>query len=171
MPDIAGDASKYVGAGYVFGGVPANGIGNWDCSSFVNWVLGNDLKMGIPGFPAGSYHGQNHGPVVLDYATWTGASTHSGNAVAGDLCVWAGVGASGHIGIALGNNQMVSALNHSQGTIKSPIQGYGPRGVAVIFRTVSGNSGAGLSAPTGCASALATPALIALAFAIKSRRK
>ena len=145
MGDIVSAALRYKGAGYVFGGVPADGIGSWDCSSFVNWVLGNDLGMGIPGYPAGSYHGQVHGPVVLDYATWSGASTHSGNPSPGDLCVWPGIGPTGHIGIATGNTQMISALNHSKGTVQTPIQGYGPAGVAVIFRSVSGNSSSGSS--------------------------
>lgn len=147
MPDIAGDALRYVGAGYVFGGVPSRGIGQWDCSSFVNWVMGHDLKMAIPGYSPGSYNGQVHGPVVLDYATWSGASTHSGPPSRGDLCVWPGAGAGGHIGIATSGNQMVSALDHIDGTKVTGIQGFGPRGVAVIFRTVSGNSSAGVSAP------------------------
>lgn len=158
MPDIAGDALRYQGAGYVYGGVPADGIGNWDCSSFVNWVVGNDCGMAIPGFVAGSYHGQNHGPVVLDWATWTGASTVQ-SASRGSLCVWAGVGASGHIGIAISSNQMISALNHEQGTVVTPIQGYGPAGVALIYRNLSGNTGSGISLPTGCFFAMVSYAL------------
>src|SRR6202453_794368 len=41
---IATDALEYRGAGYVWGGAPADGIGNWDCSSFTNWVCGQDRK-------------------------------------------------------------------------------------------------------------------------------
>lgn len=162
MPDIAGAALKYDGAGYVFGGVPSHGIGSWDCSSFANWSIGNDCKMAIPGYPAGSYHGQNHGPVVLDWATWTGATTIHGSPERGDICVWAGLGAAGHMGIALDATTMISALNHIKGTLKTPIQGFGPRGVAVIFRRISGNSSAGLSLPTGCVPGAKTAATVAM---------
>lgn len=155
MPDIASDALRYRGAGYVFGGVPDHGIGQWDCSSFVNWVVGNDLSMAIPGYSAGTYHGQAHGPVVLDWATWTGATTVPGPPTSGDLCVWPGAGAAGHIGIAISGTQMISALDTKDGTIVTPIVGYGPAGVALIYRAVSGNSSGGLSIPTGCLFALA----------------
>src|SRR5215472_13498415 len=66
---VASDALRYVGAGYIYGG-PAARPGDWDCSSFVSYVLGHDLgmalpggKWGAPGFPPGS-----HGPVVESYA-------------------------------------------------------------------------------------------------------
>jgi cell wall-associated NlpC family hydrolase len=167
LPDLAADALKYQGAGYEFGGVPATGIGHWDCSSYINWCWGSDLGQSIPGYAAGTYHGQVHGPVVLDYATWNGASTHGGNPNRGDLCVWAGIGASGHIGIALADNQMISALNHVQGTVVTPIQGYGPAGVSVIFRTINGNSSSGgMSLPSGCA-----PSLVVMAYALQHRIK
>lgn len=156
MPDIAEDALRYQGAGYVFGGVPSHGIGQWDCSSFVNWVVGNDLGMSIPGFPAGTYKGQSHGPVVLDWATWSGAQTHSGPPGRGDLCVWPGAGAAGHIGIAISGTQMISALDHIDGTKVTGISGFGPKGVALIYRSVTGNSSSGgVSFPTGCLFALA----------------
>lgn len=170
MPDIAGLALRYQGAGYVFGGVPDKGIGQWDCSSFVNWVVGNDAGMAIPGFAAGSYKGQNHGPVVLDWATWSGASTVKGPPSRGDLCVWPGVGATGHIGIALAGNQMISALNHIRGTVVTPIQGYGPVGVPVIYRAISGNSVGGASALTGCKPAVATTASM-IVYAVRCWRK
>src|SRR6266567_2703106 len=38
---ISDDALKYVGQGYVFGG-PSQ-PGHWDCSSFINYVVGHDL--------------------------------------------------------------------------------------------------------------------------------
>jgi hypothetical protein len=156
LPDIASDALRYRGAGYEFGGVPATGIGHWDCSSFVNWVVGNDCDMPIPGYSAGKYHGQSHGPVVLDWATWSGASTTK-SPQRGDLVIWPGVGATGHMGIFLADNQMVSALNHSSGTVVTPINGYGPRGVANIYRSLTGNTStqlASLNLPSGCASLL-----------------
>lgn len=164
MTDIVTDALRYQGAGYSFGGVPGTGIGHWDCSSFVSWVMGNDLKMAIPGYSAGAYHGQVHGPVVLDYATWSGAVTHSGAPNRGDLCVWPGVGATGHIGIATDGSHMISALNSSMGTVVTPIQGYGPAGVALIYRSVTGAATAGVSVPSGCVSSTSSTAAILYAI-------
>ncbi len=160
MPDIAGDALKYNGAGYVFGGVPAHGTGQWDCSSFVNWVVGHDAGMAIPGYAAGAYNGSVHGPVVLDWATWNGANTIQGPPNRGDLCIWPGVGATGHMGIALSATQMISALNHITGTVVTPIQGFGPLGAALMYRSLSGNTGAGSSIP-GC-----TPGLMVMLYAL-----
>ena len=150
--NLAGIAAQYQGAGYVFGGVPARGIGNWDCSSFVNWCAGAVGKMAIPGFAAGAYTGQSHGPVVLDWATWTGATTIPGPPANSDLCIWPGLGASGHMGIAVDGQHMISALNHSKGTLFSPIAGFGPMGIPVMYRRINGSaSGGGISLPTGCA--------------------
>lgn len=146
---IASDAQRYVGSGYQFGGAPANGTGSWDCSSFVNWVIGHDLGMAIPGNAAGTFTGKSHGPVVIDWATWTGCTTVPGPPQNSDLCIWAGIGALGHMGIATDASHMVSALNHAQGTIASPIAGYGPAGVPVMYRRVNASSGPGLSIGTG----------------------
>lgn len=110
-PAIAQDALKYVGAGYVWGGAPANGIGNWDCSSFVNWVIGHDLGRAIPLYKAGTYTGANHGPPTTVWLAWTGATTLShkaSDAQAGDLCIW-----QTHMGIAIGGGRMVSARSAS----------------------------------------------------------
>src|SRR5579871_184646 len=57
---IATDALAYNGAGYVWGGAPANGIGQWDCSSFANWVIGHDVGLAIPGYAPGTYTGATH---------------------------------------------------------------------------------------------------------------
>jgi len=143
---LSSDALKYQGAGYVFGGAPAKGRGNWDCSSFVNWCAGHDLGMAIPGIPAGQYNGSTHGPVVLSWATWSGVETIS-NPSPGDLTIWPGAGALGHIGIVIGSNMMISALDTSQGTVVTPIEGYGPLGVPNIYRRTTGTAGT-----TGCAS-------------------
>lgn len=151
MTGIAQDALKYVGHGYTFGGVPSNN--QWDCSSFVNMVVGMDLGMAIPGYNAGQYKGTTHGPVVMDWATWTGATTVS-SPQQDDLCIWAGFGALGHIGIATDPQHMVSALNTQYGTVQTPIAGNGPAGVPVIYRRLVDTSGnastsAGASLP-GC---------------------
>lgn len=111
---LASDALRYQGAGYVWAGAPAKGVGNWDCSSFVNWCAGHDLGLPIPGFPAGSYDGSSHGPPTGLWLLWTGLQGVKGGAAAaeaGDLCIW-----QTHMGIAIGNGQMISALDESQGT-------------------------------------------------------
>jgi cell wall-associated NlpC family hydrolase len=151
--DPVSDATRYVGAGYEFGGAPATGTGHWDCSSFVNWVFGHDLGLAIPGFGAGTYDGKSHGPVVAQWATWAGASTISSSS-RGSLAVWPGIGALGHMGICVGDGSMISALNHVKGTAHTPIQGYGPAGVPVIFRSVNNLQGAGSGngSSKGCAS-------------------
>jgi cell wall-associated NlpC family hydrolase len=103
---IAADALQYVGHPYLFGGAPGtSGQQPWDCSSFVNWVLGHDLRLAIPG--SATYNGSVHGPNTLMYLAWPGAVTigHDGSAaVPGDLCVW-----QTHMGIATGAGKMVSA--------------------------------------------------------------
>jgi cell wall-associated NlpC family hydrolase len=110
---IAAERAKtYVGAGYVFGGAPAHGIGNWDCSSFMNWLWGHDLGHDIPGYEGGKrYTGETHGPIAASWLTSPLLTTvgHDGNqAQPGDLCCW-----QTHIGIAIGGGKMVSARSAS----------------------------------------------------------
>lgn len=138
---IADDALKYKGAGYVWGGAPAKGTGNWDCSSFVNWVLGHDLGLAIPGFK--TYDGSSHGPNTLSYLAWAGATTvgHNGaDAQPGDLCVW-----QTHMGIAIGNGQMISARDPQEGTGIDTIQGDIP-GEILYIRRLRAAGAAGSSA-------------------------
>jgi NlpC/P60 family protein len=144
-PEIAGDAIKYIGHPYSYGGAPGtNGQSGWDCSSFVNWVLGHDLNMRLPGSATPGYSGTSHGPVVMSYATWSRAKT-VGKPEAGDLCIWAGVGPSGHIGIAVSPTHMVSALNPALNTAQTPIIGSGPVATPLIFRRITG-----VISPQGC---------------------
>lgn len=132
---IAADATQYQGHKYSFGGSPGtNGQGGWDCSSFVNWVLGHDLGYTLPGMHS-PYTGSSHGPVVVSYVAWHTAKTVS-KPSAGDLCIWPGIGSAGHIGIALSATTMISALNPSMGTAITPIKGYGPPGVPVMYRSI-----------------------------------
>lgn len=138
---IAADALKYKGLGYVYGGsAPSPGV--WDCSSFASYVLGHDFGLALPGggtYGSSGYPPSAHGPVVLSYASWTGATTIDASQVeAGDLCIWAGVGATGHIGIATSPTTMVSALDSTDGTVETPIQGYGPAGAPLMFRRING---------------------------------
>lgn len=91
---IVGSAYKGVGQGYVYGGpaVP----GQWDCSSFVQWVY--------------AQHG-----IDLPRTTWSqfASATPTSTPQPGDLVSQNG---GGHVGIYIGNGQMISALNASQGT-------------------------------------------------------
>ena len=121
---IANDALQYKGAGYVWAGAPGSGSGNWDCSSFANAVVGRDLRLAIPGYPAGTYQGQAHGPNTVLWLATTLCTTvgHSGaQAQAGDLCVW-----QTHMGIAIGGGQMISAQDPANGTQISGIDGFIP---------------------------------------------
>jgi cell wall-associated NlpC family hydrolase len=117
---IAADALRYQGAGYVYGGAPARGIGIWDCSSFANWVIGRDLGGAIPGYAAGTYTGAAHGPATGDWLLWSGAQ-HIPRAqlAAGDIACW-----QSHMGIAISNTQMISARNSRDGTGVSGIDGF-----------------------------------------------
>lgn len=119
---IAGVALQYQGHAYSFGGAPGrDGLKPWDCSSFVNWVLSVKLGMAIPGYGPGRYDGSTHGPPTGTWAVWSGLSRISrADVAAGDIVVWLG-----HMGIATGNNQMISAQNPKDGTRISAIDGFG----------------------------------------------
>ena len=143
---IASDAMKYQGAGYVWGGAPARGVGDWDCSSFANWVCGHDLGLPIPGYPAGSYTGSSHGPVTGEWMVWGGLTTigHDGSvAQSGDLAVW-----QTHMGICLGPNSMISAQNPASGTQVSAINGFIPE-LLFIRRYAAAGAQGQKTAPTG----------------------
>lgn len=128
---IAGDAMKYSGHAYLYGGAPGlNGQNPWDCSSFCNWVVGHDAGMAIPGYGAGKYDGSVHGPATLSWIVFgKGIGSNPANAQPGDLCVW-----QTHMGIAIGNGQMISALNPSLKTIVSSIPGGAPPGELLSIR-------------------------------------
>lgn len=119
---VVNTALSYVGHGYTYGGAPGkDGKGNWDCSSFINWVVGHDQKMAIPGYGAGQYDGSVHGPPTGAWGIWPGLKHIQRNQVqAGDLIVW-----TGHMGMAVDNMHMVSALNSKDGTLETPIAGNG----------------------------------------------
>lgn len=147
---IAGDALKYIGHPYSYGGAPGtDGSSGWDCSSFINWVLGHDFNMKLPGSLKPGYNGTSHGPAVINYVSWRGAKTVA-SPEAGDLCIWVGIGVNGHIGIAVSPNQMVSALNPGLGTAKTVIHGSGPGGSPLIFRQIVGAGSFGGALGSGC---------------------
>jgi peptidoglycan DL-endopeptidase CwlO len=127
---IAADALRYRGHPYVYG--------VWDCSGFCNHVLGQDLGLVLPGGVRGFRGPPPHGPVVDDYAGW---GTPVSSPARGDLVLYLGGGPNGHMGIVLGPGQMISALDQSQGTVVTPIQGYGPPGAPIVYRRATGIPG------------------------------
>jgi cell wall-associated NlpC family hydrolase len=119
---LAGAALQYQGHAYQYGGAPGpDGSQPWDCSSFVNFIAGIKLKLPIPGYAAGKYDGTFHGPPTGTWGIWTGIRHVTRQEVqAGDIIVWVG-----HMGIALDNTQMISALNPEVRTTITPIEGHG----------------------------------------------
>lgn len=118
--DVANDAMRYLNSGSVYkwgGGSPSG----WDCSGFVNWVVGHDLGRPIPGSSSGSYSG--HGPVTMQWALF-GNSVPRGQVQAGDLVVWPMF----HMGIAISNAQMINCPgpNGSPAPVIGNIDGGGP---------------------------------------------
>lgn len=100
-------AMAHQGHPYVWGG--------WDCSGFINHVLGQQLGLAIPGYKAGQYAGPPpHGPVVSDWLT-TDLCVTVPAPKPGDLCIW---GPDSHIGMYVGGGDFISALNPSKGTLK-----------------------------------------------------
>src|SRR5882724_4830852 len=132
--NIATVALKYIGFPYIFGSCFKQR--GWDCSSAVNyWV--SQAGYRIPG--GGKYDGSSHGPPSAAYLTW-GKHVPNDQAQAGDIVVWPGAGPLGHVGVAISNTEMVSALNPTMGTAKSPISG--TKAGVHLTRRASGVAGA-----------------------------
>src|SRR5258707_2489549 len=113
---IADDALRYKGRAYKWAG--ASPVTGWDCSGFVNYVVGHDDQHAIPGSRTGKFSG--HGPPTMVWAVWNGCQTIPRNQLSpGDLGIWP----ANHMGIAVSNSQMISALNPSLGTQVTGIDG------------------------------------------------
>lgn len=107
---------------YVFGGTPANGV--VDCSSLMNEIIGDENNSAIPTFAAGTYRGQSHGPPTTVWLVWNGCFTvKRQDMLPGDLAVW-----QTHMGMIVGKEQMVSALNPSLGVRQTSVDGAAPPG-------------------------------------------
>lgn len=133
--DVAGEALKHIGHPYRFGGAPGlNAQNPWDCSSFVNWVVGTKLGRAIPGYAPGVYNGSVHGPPTGTWGIWYAGltSVRREQVVAGDIIVW-----TQHMGIAINNQQMVNAINPNEGTKVTPIDGHG-NGPLMIYGRLKG---------------------------------
>lgn len=122
--EIAAEGQRWIGHPYRYAGAPGpDGSGFWDCSSFVNFVCAVKMGLPIPGYAAGKWQGQNHGPTTFQWAIWPGIKGVSRSEVqAGDIIVYQ-KGASGHMGIAISNTMMVHAPNPKAGTVISEIDG------------------------------------------------
>src|ERR1700744_1994888 len=117
---LANLALQYQGHAYLYGGAPGkDGSRPWDCSSFINWIFSVKAGRAIPGYGAGKYDGSSHGPPTGSWGVWNGL-THVSSPEAGDVVVWLN-----HMGMCIGNGQMISALDSKDGTKVTPIQGYG----------------------------------------------
>lgn len=134
--------------------------------------MGHDLKMSIPMYPNGTYTGNAHGPTAAQYLVWTGASSIPYNQMApGDLICWLT-----HIGIVVGNNQMISAYDTAKGTLVTSIAGAGPTGEGPgIVRRVSGAigqvSGGAVGGNQGCVFPGTKAAMVVMICAISYRAK
>lgn len=113
---IAAAALRYQGAGYQFGG-KADVVGNWDCSSFVFYVLAHDLGLSVLGgsWGAPGYPPRAHGPTAVQFKMY---GTAVSEPAAGDIVAW-----NTHVGIAIDNNRIVSARTPAEGTGISTISG------------------------------------------------
>jgi cell wall-associated NlpC family hydrolase len=160
---IASTALRNKGVPYVWRGyLPSTG---WDCSGAVNYWLGKQLGMTLPG--GYTWTGKGHGPVAAQYKVWSGAKTTTSPA-AGDLCCWLT-----HVGVYLGNGKMISALDPQYGTAVTPVKGYGPLGERLSYRRVQGIAGSAPVVPSGAAGCTATmlalPVLLPLIY-LRRRR-
>lgn len=100
----AQDVRKYLGIRYKFGGAQ-NPTAGFDCSGLVNWVLGHDMNMTLPGQSRPGFSGKDHGPVTTDYYAWSGATdVGRSQCQAGDLVCW-----TTHIGIAVSATRFIAA--------------------------------------------------------------
>jgi peptidoglycan DL-endopeptidase CwlO len=128
---IASDALNYQGHPYLYGGAPGtDGTNPWDCSSFLNWVLGHDFSITLPGQSSPGYSGLVHGPTTLSYLAWGGAKTIPyANAQPGDLAVW-----QTHCGVFISSTEMISAEDAELGTGISQVKGAIPGEVLVVRR-------------------------------------
>jgi cell wall-associated NlpC family hydrolase len=127
---LAAHALSFKGHAYAWGGAPhKDASGGWDCSSAETYWIGS-LGHAVPGGP---WNPDVHGPVAADYLSWPGAVTiPRSQAGAGDLCCW-----STHVGTAISNTQMISALNPSLGTEVTGIESGGPQGETLTCRRIS----------------------------------
>jgi cell wall-associated NlpC family hydrolase len=129
---IAQTALKYEGEGYAWGG-PADIPGNWDCSSFVSYVLGLELRHKLPGggsYGDSGYPPNTHGPTTIDYMMF-GTPVSLSQVQPGDLIV-----SAEHMGIIIDSSTYMSAHSPTTGTHVSGFPANFPGGIPVYRRVV-----------------------------------
>jgi cell wall-associated NlpC family hydrolase len=137
--EIANQALSYAGKiGYCYGGAmeaAVNGCpaGKPDCSSFVNWVVGHDLQLAIPGYAPGAYDGTVHGPGTISWAVF-GSGISRAEVQAGDIVVW---GPSVHMGVAISNTEFVSDQDPELAVGTANIDSAGTLGILFCRRIVT----------------------------------
>ncbi|GHD10537.1 C40 family peptidase [Zhihengliuella salsuginis] len=103
---IAAMAAQYQGTPYVWGGSSPSG---WDCSGFVQWIYaqhGISVARGTSNILASSQFVRTSSPKLGDLVFQNGG---------------------GHVGIYIGNGQIIGAQNPSVGTVIRPADSvYGP---------------------------------------------
>lgn len=127
--DVASAALRYVGVPYRWGGASPNG---WDCSGFVNYVIGHDLGRALPGVSR-NFDGSWHGPIAAMWYVWAGASTvPRDQALPGDLACW-----PTHMGICVDNAHMVNAYTWGHPTSVTGIESMAPPGQSLRIRRLA----------------------------------
>jgi cell wall-associated NlpC family hydrolase len=105
IPNLVNKAKQYLGVKYVFGAGPYDQSGGFDCSSFTQYIFG---KFGV-----------GLARTARDQAT-QGDTIGRNDLRIGDLLFFSVPGRfrsnniPGHVGIYMGNNQMISANNQPQ---------------------------------------------------------
>lgn len=124
--DVVNDIEKWNGHKYIWGG-GANPSTGWDCSSFVNYIVGHDFRLNLPG--GGSWaqmtnNGAAHGPVAAAYNNWNyGRRVPWSGAKKGDLAI---ENNGAHIGFIIQDNTAGSNADTLQGfAARSPATGTG----------------------------------------------
>src|SRR5579863_5874398 len=134
--DLVDTAYAWLGWPYVWGGaVGVDGKNGTDCSGMCNNWYGRIWKLAIPGFPAGSYDGSEHGPSTVGWLDSIGDIVNvvpRSEAQGADIACW-----QTHMGMCVDNQEFISAANPSQGTIKAPIDGFIPGETLYILRVRS----------------------------------
>ena len=103
---IAGEALKYLGTPYVYGGESTGGM---DCSGFVYNAL-KDAGYNVGRTTAQGYRSQ-------------GTTVSKNNLQPGDLIYYGSNGNATHVGIYIGNGQMVHSSGGSKNTASNPGKG------------------------------------------------
>ena len=146
-------AKQYLGVQYKWGSLPGADQDpwktGWDCSAFVNWL---DDKYGSNELVAGSHYQYADAQAKNKLFTDTN-QLQAGDIVFFDTGWQGGAGANlnraGHVGMYIGNGQVINALNPSAGTVISNLSDIGTFLGAQHMSWSSGVSGGGVPTAIG----------------------